>query len=221
MTLFTSKPVLPEYKSLGDELRLARERRLESLEDAAKALKIKPEYIVAIESEDWQSLPVGLYGKIFLKRYVAYLGLDYRILFKGRSQKSLYNDFDKSVFFNKVVKKDELRVWPRRWRNLAVIIIIGICFLYLVLYLKNIFSPPELYISTPSEQVVDDWMVMVSGKADPETEVTVNNEITLLDKEGFFSRKVNLGPGVNTITIKAKKKYSRERIITKQVLVNR
>jgi cytoskeletal protein RodZ len=221
MNSFTSKPVLPEYKSLGDELRLARERRSESLEAAAQALKIKPEYIVAIESEDWQSLPVGLYGKIFLKRYVAYLGLDYRILFKGRSQKKLHNDFDKSVFFNKVVKKDELRVWPRRWRNLAVVIVIGICFLYLVFYLKNIFSPPELYISTPNERVVDDWMVMVSGKADPETEVTVNNEITLLDKEGFFSRKVNLGPGVNTITIKAKKKYSRERIITKQVLVNR
>lgn len=220
MPAFTSKPVLPEYKSLGDELRLARERRGEKPEFVAESLKIKPEYIRAMETENWQELPVGLYGRIFLKKYISYLGLDYRLILRNHSQKHWYRNFDERVFFNKVVKRDELRVWPLRWRNMAIALIILICFLYLVFYLKNIFSPPMLIISAPTDMVVKDWAINVAGKADPETEVTINNEATLIDKNGFFSRRLNLGPGVNTIIIKAKKKYSRERIITKQVLVS-
>ena len=220
MPNFTSKPVLPEYKSLGDELRLARRLKGKSLEAVAAHLKIKPEYVRAIEQENWQDLPVGLYGRIFLKKYVNYLGLDYRTLLKHYSQKHWQPNFDKSVFFNKVVKRNELRVWPLRLRNVAVAITIFICFLYLIFYLKNIFSPPALTITSPADGVVKEWVITVAGKADPETEVTVNNETTLLDKNGFFSRQLNLGPGVNTVTIRAKKKYSQERVITKQILVS-
>jgi cytoskeletal protein RodZ len=219
MPAFTRKPVLPEYKSLGDELRLERERRGEDLKTTAANLKIKPEYIRAIEEEDWQALPPGLYGRIFFKKYLTYLGLNHGALSRKSTKKNLPHSFNKSVFFNKVVKRGELRVWPLRWRNLAVTIIIVICFLYLLFYLNNIFSPPPLTITAPNENVSRGMTLTVAGKADPETEVTINDNSVLLDKNGNFSEVLSVSPGVKTITVKAKKKYSRERVITKQVLV--
>ena len=62
--------------SLGQSLREARERQGLSLEDIEAATRIRKSYLVAMEGEDYPSLPHPTYVKGFLKSYSAFLGVD-------------------------------------------------------------------------------------------------------------------------------------------------
>ncbi|MDP2663044.1 MAG: DUF4115 domain-containing protein [Dehalococcoidia bacterium] len=62
--------------SLGQRLREARERQGLSLEDIEVATRIRKSYLVAMEGEDYPSLPHPTYVKGFLKSYSAFLGID-------------------------------------------------------------------------------------------------------------------------------------------------
>jgi cytoskeletal protein RodZ len=221
MTEFTSRPVLSEYKTIGDQLRLARAEKGYSIKQAAAHLKVRPEYLSALEEEDYQKIPGGFYGKIFLKRYVHFLGLDYKSLVKHfiKERRALYHD-EPDVFSKKVVKKSSLIIFPKIFRNALVALIIVICLFYIGFYLKNITAPPVLDIeSPPANSVQKDFSAVIKGRTEPESEVYVNGQMILIDKEGKFSQNISLKQGVNIIVISAKKKYSREQIVTRQILV--
>jgi cytoskeleton protein RodZ len=63
-------------ESIGEMLREARHNKKASLEDAARATKIKIDTLEKLESDDFQALPAAAYTKGFLKLYAEYLGLD-------------------------------------------------------------------------------------------------------------------------------------------------
>lgn len=63
-------------ESIGEILRVARHNKKASLEDAARATKIKFETLERLEADDFNALPAPTYTKGFLKLYAEYLGLD-------------------------------------------------------------------------------------------------------------------------------------------------
>jgi cytoskeleton protein RodZ len=62
--------------AVGNKLREARRRRRLSLQEVEEATKIRPRYLRAIESEEWDQLPGDTYGRAFIRTYGAFLGLD-------------------------------------------------------------------------------------------------------------------------------------------------
>ncbi len=60
----------------GYELRQARTARGLSLEEVSGAIRIKPEYLAAIEEADTLALPPRTYAVCFARNYANYLGLD-------------------------------------------------------------------------------------------------------------------------------------------------
>jgi Helix-turn-helix domain len=68
-------PVSP-LKSVGQELRDARERRGKQLEDVSRALKIRPNCLDAIEEGRFEDLPGRAFTIGFVARYARYLQLD-------------------------------------------------------------------------------------------------------------------------------------------------
>jgi len=58
-----------EKEAPGKQLSLSREQKNISLEEAAKHLHIRKEYLIALEKDQYDQLPSGLYGKHFLKKY--------------------------------------------------------------------------------------------------------------------------------------------------------
>ncbi|PKM87233.1 hypothetical protein CVU83_03220, partial [Candidatus Falkowbacteria bacterium HGW-Falkowbacteria-2] len=79
MSRFTFKSLATEERA-GEKLRRAREDKKATLEDAAQILRIRVEYLAALENEEYDRLPSGLYGRQFLKEYSQLLKLDYRKL---------------------------------------------------------------------------------------------------------------------------------------------
>lgn len=221
MTAFTARQVLSEYKSIGDQLRSTRLQKSWSVEEVSNRLKIKPEYILALEDEDYTSLPGGIYGKIFLKKYTNLLGLDYKNLVRNFvSDRNIYANEEDDVFSKKVVKKHKLIIFPNIFRNIMVVLAIVTCVLYLGIYLKKITAAPNLVITDPSgNQVQKEMSINILGETEPESEVAINGQAVLIDKSGLFSQSIILKKGVNIIVVKAKKKYSREQTVTRQILV--
>ena len=218
MTAFIPKK-LNRSESLGEKLRQARFLKKLDLNQIAKKINIRTEYLLALEEDRYDKLPAGLYGKNFIKEYAAYLGLNI---------KEVLNDWDKQIlssspdnpFSRKILARNKFIVFPRIIRNLLIIGAIAFCFLYLIVYFKKIVLAPELIITQPTSNLaLTSTNITISGQTEKEAEVTINGEIVLNNNAGNFSQTINLKKGLNNIIIKAKKKYSREQTVTRQILV--
>jgi len=61
---------------IGSTLREARNRRKADLATVEAATRIRARFLRAIENEEWEVLPGGVYTRGFIRTYAAYLGLD-------------------------------------------------------------------------------------------------------------------------------------------------
>jgi len=61
---------------VGSTLREARKRREIELAAVEEATRIRPRFLRAIENEEWDVLPGGVYTRGFIRTYAAFLGLD-------------------------------------------------------------------------------------------------------------------------------------------------
>lgn len=61
---------------VGPTLREARKRHEIELSAVEEATRIRPRFLHAIENEEWDVLPGGIYTRGFIRTYAAFLGLD-------------------------------------------------------------------------------------------------------------------------------------------------
>src|SRR5882757_5554300 len=61
---------------VGTILREARSRRKVELSEVEAATRIRVRYLRAIEDEEWDVLPGGVYTRGFIRTYASFLGLD-------------------------------------------------------------------------------------------------------------------------------------------------
>ena len=63
-------------ESFGERLKRERERRKITLDDISIATKIAPRFLVALEEDQFDQLPGGIFNKGFVRAYARHLGLD-------------------------------------------------------------------------------------------------------------------------------------------------
>lgn len=66
--------------SVGEVLRLERERQGRTLKEVSDALHIKREYLSALEEEQYDDIPGAVFVKGFIRNYGNYLDLDGAVL---------------------------------------------------------------------------------------------------------------------------------------------
>jgi len=218
MTAFVPKKISHD-ESWGEKLQQARLVKKLKIEDIARQINIRPEYLTALEEERFEKLPAGLYGKNYIREYASFLGLNVKEALKGWDEQ-IQNSSPDDPFSRKVLARHKFIIFPKIIRNLFIVSAIVICFLYLSFYFKRIILPPELIITQPAANLaLSATNITISGQTEAETEITINGELVLNNHDGYFTQTVNLKKGLNNIIIKAKKKYSREQIVTRQILV--
>lgn len=62
--------------SIGETLRRERQKRNLELTSVAQELRISVRFLAAIENEEFDKLPGGIFSKSFVRQYAAFLGLD-------------------------------------------------------------------------------------------------------------------------------------------------
>jgi len=218
MTEFTKKYL--GNSGLGARLKAARELKQINPEVAARRLNIRLEYLLAIEGDRFDRLPAGLYSKNYIKDYAAFLGLPGTEVKKWIKENLEIANESNNPFSKKIIRRQEFIVFPKLIKNIILGLVFLACLLYLAFYFKKIIFPPELNVYQPDKNLkIAENFIEIKGITEPEAEVSINGEAILNTSHGNFSTIINLKKGLNNITIKAKKKYSSEALVLRQILV--
>ncbi|MDP3899726.1 MAG: helix-turn-helix domain-containing protein [bacterium] len=220
--IFRKKTIVEQ--SIGEVLTQARNERNINLEKAARALKINADYLRALENNEFDKLPQGVYGRNFLREYCFLLKLNSQKMldiYDFEEKKQPVAREERDAFRRQRVKKYEFLSLPKLIRN-SLVIVVGLLFVgYLGLRVQAMVAPPELLIFFPPVNYsTDENSLEIKGLSEPDTIISVNGTEMLSNESGEFSYVVHLQQGVNIIKINSKKRYSQEAEIMRQVLVN-
>ncbi len=221
MPEFRKKKITVDAENLAKTLQQERVLRKKNLNDVSKETKISVKYLQIIESGNFELLPGGLYGASFLQRYAKYLGLEKSELvlnflknFKNKksTQKLFVRRTGNRIYFLSIVKIV---------RFVVLGFFVAVLVFYLGHYLHKLTALPFLSVSEPQDNlVIADKKVRVMGVVESGALLKINNKVVLPKQNGTFVKELDLKSGLNIIKISAKKKYSKENIISRKVFVD-
>jgi hypothetical protein len=94
-------------------------------------------------------------------------------------------------------------------------------FVYLYMEVNNFISAPRLVIIKPQDgSSVDGNSTHVTGVAEKDALVFINDQPVLVNENGEYGEDVGLRSGTNTITVKAKNKFDKEAVQSVTVNAN-
>jgi hypothetical protein len=217
---FRKNIIKNNFEIIAGELIRTREGAEISLEKVSERLNIKVDYLRMMEKGDFRKLPSGVYARNYLKDYAKFLQLNADEMLKIFDKEMDGNDEHEDLFAKQVVKNWYFIAVPKIFKNIMILLSVGVCLGYLGLSLNKIKEPARLEIFFPPDNLTtNDNQVNISGIADPGTKININGEPALTNVEGIFNMPVNLRKGFNTIMIIAEKNYGVKNIITRQILV--
>ncbi len=213
---------LNQYETVGEVLTAARQEKQLELERVEKILKINKRYLAALEAGEYSKLPGDIYTRNFLRSYAELLQVN---------PEHILELLDRELQIAKQVEdiphhlepaattQPTFLVTPQRIRNIGIGVLTVALLVYFGWQIYAIFAPPPLTVSQPEQDVVTSQQTLiVSGQTEPAVTVTINNEETVTDPQGGFSRQVELQNGLNTIEVTAQKRRSRPNTVTRQVI---
>lgn len=206
-------------KSIGEILKEKRKEKSLSLEEVKEKTKIPLRHLTALENNDYDFFEGEIYFLNFLKRYSLFLNLDFEF-FKKKFQE------EQKILFKKTPPKEKKVAWhhflvPSRFLlNILFIFVILFFVSFLGFKIKKIFTPPEIVILSPEDNLVTfkNWII-IKGKTEKETEVVINDQKIFSDENGYFEKIINLQKGLNIIKITASKKYSQKKVVYKKIFL--
>jgi cytoskeletal protein RodZ len=203
---------------LGPHLRQKRLLRKQTVEEIAQVLRIKPQFLSAIERGEYNKLPSPAYAQGFVRNYATYLGLS-----KAETTMLFKREFDEKkamkVLPDAMVKTKEFPLQRFRIQQPVIIFVlfVVIVFGYLFFQYRAAFLPPALSVSTPAAGSKTAQTLVVSGTADSNATVTVNGEPAAVANNGSFEKAITLFPGASTITIKATNRFGKTSTVQRAV----
>ena len=104
--------------NFGERLKREREMREVSLEELTKATRISARFLLALENEEWEKLPGGVFGHGFVRTIARYLGLD---------EESLLGEYDMArggQALAEPAKPEERIPSPPKWLPVAAVFVV-------------------------------------------------------------------------------------------------
>lgn len=203
--------------TIGEILKSARERKKLTVSQVEAATKIRAKFINAIEDNSFHSLPPGTFVKGFIRNYASFLGLseEETLAFYRRQAKETPEPTPKKPP-EKFASKFSLT--PQLISTLSVVILLLLFALYLTYSYFRYAGSPTLLINSPKNNVVIHTnQVDIIGKTDPDASLTINNEPVNVTENGSFAIKINLQPGLNTLTVISTNKFRRQTTIVRNL----
>ena len=195
-------------------LRSARESRGLDRARIERDTRIRERYLAALERGAYDELPGEVYARGFLRTYARYLGLDadamvalYRIETRGR------NPATAAVPRARPRPRPQARAFvitPSIVVAAVLTVLVGALIAYLAYQIVTFARTPELRIVEPPGDVMDHAArtIVIRGVTEPNARVSVSglgeNPSVVADAGGAFAVTVDLVPGTNVVTLRAR-----------------
>lgn len=192
-----------------------------SIDEVARSTKIRPQFIRAIESGEYNKLPSSAYAIGFVKNYISFLGLPSKRLLP-----LFRREFDEKESFGVLPESFTMkkRLPLKSFPVVRITIIIAVILLpllgYVIFQYRFAFFNPGLSVLSPAESAtVTNDSVEIKGKTDSNVLVWVNSSSVLVDVNGNFTKDIPVFTGQETITIKALNSFGRQTIVQRHIVV--
>lgn len=185
--------------SVGKLLRDARERKKISLRDVEKRIKVREQFIKALEEDKWDLFTSRIYITGILKNYARFLGLDERkiLAFFRREYERIEEIKFKEKMSNSYLSSDSKRTIIASFIFVCVLLV-G----YFSYQLFEFFRPPSVQIISPQSTLFKrESTIKIIGKTEKEAVVTVMGERVYQNKEGTFEYVMPLTQKENILSI--------------------
>ncbi|MFC1625855.1 helix-turn-helix domain-containing protein [Patescibacteria group bacterium] len=204
-------------KTIGELLKEARIKKKYSFDKLEQKTRIKKDFIVSIEKEEWSSLPSFSTVLGFVKSLAATLGFN-----QNHAAALLKRDYPPThVDINPKPDVQKKFTWSPK---LTFIVSVGVVLIAILGYLTfqyiRFVSPPKLIVDSPKEnQAVKGNSIIVSGQTDPDVKVVINKQPVIIDDDGNFSVSLEVVTETKEITIKALSRSGKETLIYRNIEV--
>jgi cytoskeletal protein RodZ len=216
-------------KTVGDILKVRRLQKKLQVKDVILAIKVKEQYLIAIENNDFSPFMDEVFALGFVRDYAEFLGINpeeitpfFRRTWEMNKikHKNLKASGNKNIEENIFIKKIE-----NAGRNISNIIIgIGTIIILIVFvgfliseYQKNIIRPEVTLVNPANDTQVSAQKFEIKGKTDVENKIYVNSEEVNINSKGEFSQKIELKTGLNKIKIKVVNPRGKESTIERLI----
>jgi transcriptional regulator with XRE-family HTH domain len=213
---FFKKPVdVP--MTVGERLKVYRRRKRLRITDVVSRLKIRQEYLEALEANEYSQLPGPIYAKQFLKAYAEFLGLDAEPL--ARELKPLwYETVHGQSLLLTTMKESNLFITPKLIFGGAILMLVTALIGYFGWQIRLLNSPPKLVVDEPADGAhVITKTVDIVGQTSPGSVVSINNEPVAQQIDGHFRQSIQINEGVNELMIVARNRFNKE--TTRQISI--
>lgn len=205
---------------VGQKLYEERIKKGLSLEEVAKATKIRVSFLQAIEKGDYKKLPSSAYIQGFVRNYAQYLGLpqkEFLALFRREFNEKEYI----RVLPEGFARKEDIPIRQFRMGQKGILIIsISLVFLaYIAFQYRYAFINPPLSVVSPEEGKIYSPSIQVTGSTDSNATVFVNETPVTVDKNGKFQKNITVFPGEETIIVKSQSRFGKYTQIERRIVV--
>lgn len=206
--------------SVGQELAGARFKKNLTIAEVAKAIKIKPQFLIALEKGEYHKLPSSAYAQGFVRNYAEFLGLPV-----DKTLALFRREFDEKAVFKVLPEGMATSSFPihrtRIQQGALIIVSLLIVFLFYILFqYRFAVIPPPLEVLDPKEgEIISSQTVTIIGKTDANATLYINDEPITLSQDGLFKKTTAIFPGSVKIQVKAVNRFGRETVITRSIEV--
>lgn len=205
---------------VGQRLQQERTKKGITIEEVAKATKIRLSFLSAIEKGDYKKLPSMAYAHGFVKNYAEFLGVPTRDLMAIFRREFNEREYVK-VLPEGFAKEEDFSILRFKFNQtmlLGITFILVLTGYVLFQYRYAILNPP-LSIATPKENQTVTSPVLVAGETDPNATVYVNDMVASINRDGTFEKKVSLFPGIAIIRVRVTNRIGNETQVERKVVV--
>jgi cytoskeleton protein RodZ len=174
-------------ESLGLTLREKRKNLGLSLEQVSADLRIKLQFLEALETEEYELLPDPLYKKIFLKAYADYLGLNFEELLNKFSKKEKREEEDTEEV-ESLMESGQTK--PQSYIQILILLGIILGLVSFLVFLKHKKAVTD-FCETPPESKVEEIKtdstteILTSDKKEETKGLSPQSEEMILRLEGL------------------------------------
>lgn len=199
--------------TVGEQLQRVRLSRNETVEHIADNLRIRSEYLVAIEGGNYTVLPGSVFVKNYVRKYAKFLHLNVHELEQQLDQElQIYATRPNIPTTQKHLVKPALRV-PKVLLGVVLGVVALTILSYFFFEISHSIQPPPLQFDPLPQQVgANQHTITINGQTAPEANVTINGQTVSVQSDGRFSELMTIQPGINVYKIEAKTKRSKEHI---------